>query len=77
MIILKMHQKMMEKSTMKYIRIFVVATMVFMTISAQGQCKFCKSYEDFIDDHWEKLDTVYCKKIVEIRNSGGKVTTIS
>ncbi len=57
-----MHQKMMEKSTMKYIRIFVVATMVFMTISAQGQCKFCKSYEDFIDDHWEKLDTVYCKK---------------
>ena len=57
-----MHQKMMEKSTMKYIRIFVVATMVFMTISAQGQCKFFKSYEDFIDDHWEKLDTVYCKK---------------
>ena len=47
---------------MNCLRILVLATMVFMTISAKGQCKFCKSYEDFIDDHWEKLDTVYCKK---------------
>ena len=43
-------------------RIYVFAAMVFMTIAAQGQCKFCRSYEDFIDNNWEKIDTVYCKK---------------
>lgn len=51
-----------ERITMKLLKTFALAAMVFMTISAKSQCKFCKSYEDFIDDHWEKLDTVYCKK---------------
>lgn len=51
-----------ERITMKLLKTFALAAMVFMTISAKSQCKFCKSYEDFIDDHWEKLDTVYCKE---------------
>ena len=47
---------------MKLFRTFAFAVMVFMTISAKGQCKFCRSYEDFIDNNWIKIDTVYCKK---------------
>ena len=47
---------------MKRLIIYVFAALVSITISAQGRYKYCKSYEDFIDDHWEKLDTVYCKK---------------
>ena len=47
---------------MKLFRTFAFAVMVFMTITAKGQCKFCRSYEDFINDKWEKIDTVFCKK---------------
>ena len=47
---------------MKLFRTFAFAVMVFMTITAKGQCKFCRSYEDFINDKWEKIDTIYCKK---------------
>lgn len=47
---------------MKLFRTFAFAVMVFMTITAKGQCKFCRSYEDFINGNWEKIDTVFCKK---------------
>ena len=47
---------------MKLFRTFAFAVMVFMTITAKGQCKFCRSYEDFINDKWEKIDTIFCKK---------------
>lgn len=46
----------------KRLRIYVLAAMAFTTIAAQGQCKFCRSYDDFIDNNWERIDTVYCKK---------------
>ena len=39
-------------------------TVLFLLTAATafGQCRYCKSYEDFLEDKWESLDTVYCKK---------------
>lgn len=51
-----------EVFAMKRLIIYIFAALVSITISAQGQCKFCRSYEDFINDKWEKIDTIYCKK---------------
>ena len=38
-------------------------TVLFLLTAATafGQCRYCKSYEDFLEDRWESLDTVYCK----------------
>ena len=27
-----------------------------------SQCRYCNTYEDFLEDKWEPLDTVYCKE---------------
>ena len=32
------------------------------SINVCGQCRYCNSYEDFLEDKWQPLDTVYCKK---------------
>jgi len=31
------------------------------TVTVSGQCRYCKSYKDFLEGKWEPLDTVYCK----------------
>lgn len=35
----------------------LAALLVLMT--ASGQCRFCYTYEDFLNDTWEQLDTVF------------------
>ena len=32
------------------------------TLSASSQCRYCHTYEDFMEGKWEPLDTVYAKK---------------
>ena len=27
-----------------------------------SQCRYCNTYEDFLEDRWEPLDTVFCKE---------------
>lgn len=34
--------------------------LTIIAISANAQCKYCNTYEDFIADRWQKLDTIYC-----------------
>ncbi|MBR1901847.1 MAG: hypothetical protein IJ826_02575 [Bacteroidaceae bacterium] len=29
--------------------------------NASAQCRFCRTYEDFKENKWEMLDTIYCK----------------
>ena len=29
---------------------------------ALSQCRYCNSYEDFVNDKWQPLDTLYSKK---------------
>ena len=31
-------------------------------VNVFGQCRYCNTYENFLEDRWESLDTVYCKK---------------
>lgn len=33
-----------------------------MAADALSQCKYCNSYEDFVQDKWQPLDTLYSKK---------------
>ena len=30
-------------------------------IMANAQCKYCNSYEDYVEGRWQQLDTIYCK----------------
>ncbi|MBQ7461426.1 MAG: hypothetical protein IJS63_04120 [Bacteroidaceae bacterium] len=31
-------------------------------LGVNGQCRYCRTYEDFLEDKWEPLDTVFCKE---------------
>ena len=31
-------------------------------LGVSGQCRYCRTYEDFLEDKWEPLDTVFCKE---------------
>ncbi len=35
--------------------------LLFVAYNASAQCRYCRTYEDFKEDKWEMLDTVYCK----------------
>ncbi len=37
--------------------------LLLLTVADVGaQCQYCNSYQDFLEDKWQPLDTVYCKK---------------
>ena len=38
----------------------LTALMALMSLTATAQCQYCNTYEDFIEDHWQKVDTIYC-----------------
>lgn len=31
-------------------------------LGVSGQCRYCRTYEDFLQNKWEPLDTVFCKE---------------
>ena len=41
--------------------LLMLALCLLTSITICGQCRYCKSYEDFLEDKWEPLDTVFCK----------------
>ena len=32
------------------------------SVTVCGQCRYCNTYKDFLEDKWEPLDTVFCKE---------------
>lgn len=40
-------------------RLYFVVAALFVVMASSGQCRFCYSYEDFVEDRWEPLDTVF------------------
>jgi len=34
--------------------------LTIIAIGANAQCKYCNTYEDFLADRWQELDTIYC-----------------
>ena len=42
-------------------RITMTLVILFLTtIAAKAQCRYCSSYENFVNNQWEELDTIYC-----------------
>ena len=37
----------------------VTILLTVIALNVGGQCRYCNSYEDFLADRWEELDTVY------------------
>ena len=40
----------------------MLALFLLASIPVCSQCRYCNTYEDFLEDKWEPLDTVYCKE---------------
>ena len=43
-------------------RLLSLCVLLLMAADALSQCKYCNSYEDFVNDKWQPLDTLYSKK---------------
>lgn len=43
-------------------KLLLLLASVVVSVSAFGQCRYCNSYEDFINDKWQTLDTLYSKE---------------
>lgn len=43
-------------------RLLSLCVLLLMAADALSQCKYCNSYEDFVQDKWQPLDTLYSKK---------------
>ena len=39
-------------------QLFISAMMLLMSVSVSAQCRYCNTYEDFIENRWEQLDTI-------------------
>lgn len=51
--------------------------LAIIAIGANAQCKYCNTYEDFLADRWQELDTIYCdshSKDHRVRWDGNKYT---
>ena len=42
--------------------LLTLALFLLASIPVCSQCRYCNTYEDFLEDKWEPLDTVYCKE---------------
>ena len=40
----------------------MLALFLLASVPVCSQCRYCNTYEDFLEDKWEPLDTVYCKE---------------
>jgi hypothetical protein len=43
-------------------RLLLLCLLLLTAADALSQCKYCNSYEDFVKDKWQPLDTLYSKK---------------
>ena len=43
-------------------RLLSLCLLLLTAADALSQCKYCNSYEDFVNDKWQPLDTLYSKK---------------
>ena len=42
-------------------KIIIIILLVITAITADAQCQYCNTYEDFLEGRWQQLDTIYCK----------------
>jgi len=49
------YQKAMKKE-----QIISFVAGLLTALSANAQCKYCNTYEDFLNGRWQDIDTVYC-----------------
>lgn len=42
--------------------LLILALFLLASVNICGQCRYCNTYEDFLEDKWEPLDTVFCKE---------------
>ena len=45
----------------KNLRLLISAVLLHAAIMVYGQCAYCTSYENFMNNQWEELDTIYNK----------------
>ena len=43
-------------------RIFAVVAIVLMSLPVFSQCRYCTSYENFLNGRWQQMDTVFIDK---------------
>ena len=43
-------------------RLLSLCLLLLTAADALSQCRYCNSYEDFVNDKWQPLDTLYSKK---------------
>lgn len=43
-------------------RIFFVVSIVLMSLPVFSQCRYCNSYEDFLNGRWQQMDTLFIDK---------------
>ena len=62
---------------MKKIIFTFIMTVICSTVC--GQCRYCTTYEDFMEDRWQQVDTIYCKSHQKSRQVwiGGNDYTLS
>ena len=51
--------------------------LTIIAITANAQCKYCNTYEDFLADRWQELDTIIATVIVRRDKYGGAAMTIN
>ena len=42
-------------------KIIITILLAIAAINADAQCRYCNTYEDFLEGRWQQLDTIYCK----------------
>ena len=50
----------------KSLLITLLAFLPLIAITVSSQCRYCNTYEDFLEGHWEQVDTVYFSSHKEI-----------
>ncbi len=53
---------MIRKRVVIHKRILALATIILMALPACCHCRYCISYEDFLEGRWEPIDTIVVKK---------------
>ncbi len=43
-------------------RLLFLCMLLLTAANALSQCRYCNSYEDFVNDKWQPLDTLYSKE---------------
>ena len=43
----------------KILVLFLMSLLMLTSVSLKAQCRYCKTYEDYVAGRWQSLDTIY------------------